>query len=190
MRYVVSGVEEIISDLDESNIQSIVKQPMNEKEAYIASKELIATRVDGIIMLSNDDVHGLKKVLDETNTHDIPIAGIVSEPMDGTPLVGIVRSNGFVLGRMAAQFLSLCVDKSKQLAVFLPDNVAVIHRECYESFVQESMTQGMMSAALYKTSFRGDKISYKVTQEALENNKQIGGIYVASNNAVGVCKMP
>ena len=188
MRYVVSGVEGIVHDLSESNIQSIVRQPKNAQESHLAAKQLIESNVDGIIILANENVPGLVEVFAETERVDIPVAGIVSEPLDGTPLVGMVRSNGLILGRMAAQFLSLCVDKSKQLAVFLPDNVAVIHRECYQSFVHETMEQGMSSAVLYQTSFHGDRLAYKVTQEAINNNKKIGGIYVASNNAVGVCK--
>lgn len=188
MRYVVSGIEEIVHDLEDSNIQSIIKQPKNPQEARDAAKKLIAAKVDGIILLANEDLPGLSEAFRDTDARGIPVVGIVSEPLDKTPLVGMVRSNGLVLGRMAAQLLSLCVDKSKQLAVFLPDDVAVIHMECHESFVRESIEQGMSSPLLYRTYFQGEKNSYNVTREALSDNKHIGGIYVASNNSVGVCK--
>jgi len=188
IRYVENGIKARINELNDYNIKGIVKQPMTSQETVLAAKELIGANVDGIILLSNQVVPGISEVLKETGVKDLPIAAIVSEPMDGTPIVGTVRSNGQILGSMAAQFLSMCVDNSKLFAVLIPEEDAVIHTKCYESFLRESMSRGMHSTMLFKSSLGKDKDNYKIAEEIIEQNKNIGGIYVASNNAVGVCK--
>jgi ABC-type sugar transport system substrate-binding protein len=89
---------------------------------------------------------------------------------------------------MAAQILSLSIDKKKQLAIFLPDENAVQHTECYESFIRACITHGISSTVLCRASLKDKIITYEATEQIINNNKNIGGIYVASNNAVGVCK--
>ncbi len=188
VRYVESGAEKTIQELNYHNIHGIIRKPKDPEETHEMAMELIRKKVDGFIILPNESVPGVKRALEETGAEDMPVITIVSETEDGTPALGMARSNGYILGRMAAQYLNMCVDKSKQVAIFLPNENAVIHKECYESFLNESILQGRSSAVLYKTKLTGDAINYEITQEVITNNKNLGGIYVASNNALGVCK--
>ena len=187
MRYVAEGINRAVNDLIDYNVQGMVRTSNNVKESMKAAKEMIAKKVDGIILLSNQIVPGIKELLKEQEIKDIPVAAIVSEPTDGTPLIGMVKSDGHVLGRMAAQFLSLCMDKSKKVAIFIPQEDAIIHRECSESFEKSSLEFGMNKPLLFNTSLEGVKAESEITRRIIESQSDIGGIYVASNNSVGVC---
>ncbi len=186
-RYVFDGVESSIKDLLDYNFHVTIKAPRSQQETIKAAGELIADKVNGIIILSNQVVPGFNNLLVEKGV-DIPIAAIVSAPTDGTPLIGMVRSDGFVLGRLAAQFLSLCIDKSKQVAIFLPEEDATIHRECYKSFVDSSTVFGLKMPKRFTSSFEGVEANKQITRRVIEENENIAGIYVASNNSVGMCK--
>ena len=187
MRYVVDGINRAVKDLIDYNVQGMLKTAKTSKESSKAARELIAKKVDGIILLANQVVPGINDLIEELEIKDLPIAGIVSAPTDGTPLIGMVKSDGHVLGRMAAQFLSLCMDKSKQLAIFLPQEDAIIHRESYESFEKSSVKLGMNKPLLFNSSLEGVEAESEITRRIIESHSDIGGIYVASNNSVGVC---
>jgi len=185
-QYVKAGIDESVHELQDYNIHCIVKEIVTEQEAKDAVKSLLKAEVAGIILEPNEVICGMYKNLEEPSDLKTPVISFVSEPIDGTPIIGVLRSDGYVLGRIAAQFLNNCVGNGK-VAVFWPEGQTLIHKECGDGFVEECAKRKMNFVSCFNITNHQD-IAFKRTGEILEKVPDLKGIYVASYNAVGVCR--
>jgi LacI family transcriptional regulator len=184
--YVKAGLDESVKELLDYNIHCIVKEIITEQEAREAVKSFLKAEVAGIILEPNEAICGMYKNLDDPSELKVPVVSFVTEPIDGTPIIGVLRSDGYVLGRTAAQLLNNCVGKGK-VAVFWPEDQTLIHKECGDGFIEECRKREMDFVSCFEIT-NHQEIAYKRTEEILEKTPGLKGIYVASYNAVGVCK--
>lgn len=187
MRYVLEGIRDSMSDLMDYNIDGVIKIVANNSEHKKACKELIAVNVDGIIMVPNKIGLGLNIGKNRSTRTSIPVACIVSEPMDGTPCICVIRSDGRVLGRMAAQYMSLSIQKGKPVIIMVPDKETKIHIECVESFSKEVRERGLRMAGDFEIAFEPELAAQQI-RSVIESIPGLSGIYVASCFASTVCK--
>lgn len=184
--YVERGINEAILGLLDYNIHCIVKEVSTEAEAREAVRSLIRKDVAGIIVEPNEVICGIYTHLEDTSLLKAPVISFVTEPIDQTPLLGVLRSNGYILGRIAAQLLHRCVGDGK-VVVFWPEGKTLIHGECGSGFIGECKLRGMGFVSCIDITNRQD-VAYDVTGDVLKKIPDLRGIYVASYNAVGVCK--
>lgn len=185
-QYIKDGIENALVELSDINILGIIRTPETQKDAEECARELIIKNVNGIIIMPNENVQGIRNVIENMGA-DIPIVSILSEPVDKTVIAGIFRSDGNILGMMAAQLLSFYVDPKKELAIFIPDTKAVIHAECIAGFTKYCRENGLGLTDLCCVETGRDN-AYRATKEIIRSKGNLGGIYVATYNSVGVCE--
>jgi LacI family transcriptional regulator len=185
-RYVKAGIDESVHELMDYNIHCIVKEVVTEREAREAVKSLLEAEVAGIIVEPNAVIGGVYKNIDDPSALQIPVISFVSDPIDGTPIIGVLRSDGYVLGRTAAQLLYNCAGAG-EVAVFWPEGQTLIHRECAGGFMEECERRGMDFLSCFDIT-NDQETAFQRTGEILRDHPGLKGIYVASYNAVGVCR--
>lgn len=98
-----------------------------------------------------------------------------------------IRYNGRVAGKMAAELLWMNMDRSKKVAIASGLRGEGIHAETEKGFFEQIKSTPLDIAEVY---YNLDDVqhAYVATNELLDNNPDIGGIYVNSFNSSGVLK--
>lgn len=185
-RYVYEGIQVAALELQDYNVQCVIKEVSSEEDVRKTVKELLAADVAGVVIAPNDIIRGIYGNMDVKAPFEVPVISFVSEPIDGTPLIGVIRSDGYVLGRVAAQLLNNCIGR-KKVAVFWPEGTTRIHQECGIGFTEECKLRQMDYVGCYEVTISQEN-TYQCTGEVVAQIPDLGGIYVASYNAVGVCR--
>ena len=186
-KYVKSGIHDAMHELLDYNIRCMIKEVSTRQEAKDALRQLLDAEVTGIIFEPSEIIGGIYTLLNDHTELNVPVVSFVSEPADGTPLIGVLRSDGRVLGRTAAQILHNCV-KDGKVAVFWPEGHTLIHQECGGAFIEECKRRGMNFVDCFDITNDQD-IAYEKTLAILRQIPDLKGIYIASYNAVGVCRV-
>ncbi len=185
-RYAYAGIQEAARELEDFKVQCIIKEVSTEEDTRRTVRELLQADVAGVVIEPNNIMSGIYSNMDKKVPFDVPVISFVSEPIDGTPLIGVIRSNGIVLGRVAAQVLHNCV-KNNKVAVFWPEGITHIHQECGTGFMEECKLRQMNCVGCFDVTISQEN-AYRRTGEVVAQIPDLGGIYVASYNAVGVCR--
>jgi LacI family transcriptional regulator len=98
-----------------------------------------------------------------------------------------IRYNGRVAGKMAAELLWMNMDRSKKVAIASGLKGEGIHAEIEEGFFEQMKNTPLNITEVY---YNMDNVqhAYTATNDLLDKNPDIGGIYVNSFNSSGVLK--
>lgn len=189
LSYLKNGLEKGINDLLDFNVRGIfspVKDLHSAEETKKALNDLLLKNVDGIIICPVFEYKEYAELAGFILKKGIPFVYLVND-IPGVEGIGCVRLNGNVAGKMAAQFLSLCVPEEKSIVVLTSNKEVLIHKECINGFIEESNQKCLRLKGIYET--QDDKqIAYYLTEKVIKEIPNIGGIYVSSYNSVAVCK--
>ena len=97
-----------------------------------------------------------------------------------------IRYNGHVAGKIAAELLWRFADRKKRVAIAtagLPGRS--IHSEIIEGFMKQTKTMPLDIATIYH-HYDNAEAAYYETNRILDENPDLGGIYVNSFNSLGV----
>jgi LacI family transcriptional regulator len=185
-RYAMAGIQASARALQDYNVQLVIKEVTTEQDTRDAVREMLQSDVAGLVLEPAEMLSGIIQHMDDPRQLKIPIISFVSEPIDGTPVIGVIRSDGFVLGRVAAQLLGNCVGRGK-VAVFWPEGKTRIHQECGLGFQEECGRRGMDFIGCFDMTI-SQETAFERTGEVIDQFPGLAGIYVASYNAVGICR--
>lgn len=185
-RYSMAGIQAAMRELQDYNLNFIIKEVTTVQDAKDAVLQMLECDVAGLVLEPAEILSGIVQHIAHPEELKVPIISFVSEPIDGTPLIGVIRSDGFVLGRVAAQLLSNCVG-GKKVAVFWPEGKTRIHQECGQGFMEECARRQMDFVGCFDTTI-SQEVIFDTTGEIVARIPDLAGIYVASYNAVGVCR--
>lgn len=185
---IKKGLEKGIKDLMDFKVTGIfqtVSVLNSVDEMKKALTELHKRKVDGIILSPGFDFTEYKDLVERIVADGIPVLYLVND-MFNVKGIGCVRMDGKVAGRMAAQFLSFCLGKQKNVAVLACNKEILIQKECIDGFIDEARKNELNIKGIYETQ-DDKKIAYYLTEKIIKEIPDLKGIYVSSFNSVAVC---
>ena len=185
-RYAMAGIKVASKELRDYNVECVVREVVTEQDTKNAINAMLQSDAAGLILEPAEVLSGIVQHMEIPEQLKIPVISFVSEPIDGTPLIGVIRSDGYVMGRMAAQLLYNCVG-GKKIAVFWPEGKTRIHQECGIGFTEECKRREMDFIGCFDMTISQETAGER-TGEIIGRIPDLAGIYVASYNAVGVCR--
>jgi LacI family transcriptional regulator len=188
-KYLRMGLEKGISDLSDLNVKGIclaVKDLSSIEDMKANIVKLCDAAVNGIILSPGFNSNEYKAMIDDITDKKIPVIYLVNEVL-GTRNLGCVRMNGYVAGRMAAEFLHFCLGNDKTAAILTCNKEILTQKECIDGFTDEAKLNHLKVKGIYETQ-DDKKIAYYLTEKLIKETPDLGGIYVSSYNSVAVCQ--
>lgn len=186
--YLEDGMKKGIDDLQDCKVEGIflpVKDLNSAHDTKKALNELYRRKVDGIILSVGFNYRDYKELVDFIEKDGIPVLFLLNDIQEASG-IGCVKLNGVVAGRMAAQFLNLCLKEKRSVVIFTSNKELSIHRDCIKGFVDEADRESLDIKGIFET--QDDKqIAHYLTQKVINEIPDLGGIYVSSYNSVSVC---
>ena len=170
----------------------VTMHPYPSIETPVALREVLrsvlAERPDGLVLTCSHRFEEYADVIEQFAAAEIPIvyATIFGELVPG--VVGGVRTNTYVAGQMAAEFLGLVMPRAERRSVALMVGAKhqLVYEECIDGFGTRAAGSGVEIVDVLETFGRAD-LAYEATAELFARHGGIDGVYVASHNSVGVC---
>jgi LacI family transcriptional regulator len=192
-QYVAGGIQKAALELKDSKCH-IMEYPFpsleTPEELRKILKSLKKERINALVLTCSHQFSVYRGELERIGKAGIPIMyNTIFGDEDIPGLVGGVRMDTYVAGRMAAEFLSLVIParaKSRKIALFAGDKKMLVHRECIEGFSADAEKYGLEVLSIYETH-EDHAVAYRQTGNLMRRHPDLGGIYVTSYNALGVC---
>jgi LacI family transcriptional regulator len=183
---LVAGVRAGIAALADHNVTAVVRRTAASRsgdETLPAIRSLVRGGLDGLIVcqLAGVDYRPAWELLAERR---IPLA-LLGNDIPDSPRLVVVRQDSHRSGRMAAALLAPLAGR-KPAAVFVGDPGIIDHRDKARGFAEEAARAGLRVAGVYE---HGDDPAQgaPALRRALAEHPDLGGIYIATDNAAGVC---
>ena len=187
--YLERGIIDGFNQLMDYKVRSILLPYKNEictDQINKCLNELLKKRVDGIVFSPSRKYEEYMDIVKQIEDNGIPILFLLNI-IEGVKMAGSVGLNGVTTGKMAAQFLNISLQDRKNVAIFLSSKLQSIHRSCMDGFEMEAQKHNMKIMGVFET-FDDNDIAYHITKKVLGDYPELNGIYVTSNNSVGVCE--
>jgi len=170
----------------------VTMHPYPSIETPVALREVLrsvlAERPDGLVLTCSHRFEEYADVIEQFAAAEIPIvyATIFGELVPG--VVGGVRTNTYVAGQMAAEFLGLVMPwaERRRVALMVGAKHLLVYQECIDGFEAQTVGSGVEIVDVHETFGRAD-LAYEATAELFARHGGVDGIYVTSHNSVGVC---
>ena len=111
----------------------------------------------------------------------------VGTDIPGSSRTAALHVNAYKAGRLAAEFLSLILHESRQVAIFIGNKDMQEHSEKCRGFRDEIAGTGCTVEGIYETQDEPE-IAYHLTKKVLKDLPGLGAIYVATGNSVAACR--
>ena len=193
-QYVLGGIRKAALELKDSKCH-IVEYPFSSletpEELRKVLKSLKKEDIHALVLTCSHQFNVYREELERIGKAGIPIIYNTIFGEDDIPgLVGGVRMNTYVAGQMAAEFLGMVIPPvkamGKKIALFAGDKKMLVHRECIEGFSTDAEKYGLEVVNIYETH-EDHELAYLQTGRLMRRQPDLGGIYVTSYNALGVC---
>jgi len=157
------ALRRILTSLPDENIDALVLTCCHRFETY---RQELATIADAGIPIMYNTIFG--------------------EDLKG--VIGGVRTNTTLAGRIAAEFLGMTIrrESSRKVALLVGERNLLVHKECIDGFVAEAPGFGLDVVEIYET-YGERRLAQELTERLFRLHPDLAGIYVTSHNATGVC---
>lgn len=180
MYYIEKGIRDGIAENGEYGAEYIIKKyDIYTKKGFAEMLGELAKTTDGII------AYGVESKTEADIIAEKPCVLLTSGiKTDKMKLCAKVSVNGFVVGKTAARFMSVCGAKTAAIIAGSPNTA--LHTENIGGFECEAAECGITVDTI---AYCNDKIdtAYEKTIEILKNYPNIGGIFTTSYVAPGIC---
>lgn len=124
--------------------------------------------------------------IDKLYKQGIPVVTLGSD-LSNCQRMSCVRVDSYKSGRLAAEFMKLIVKDGKPMAIFVGNKDINDHKEKISGFTEEAGDSSSSKIGVFETQDEPD-LAYYLTGKVLRDSPDLGGIYVATGNSIGVCK--
>ncbi|MDD5017421.1 MAG: LacI family DNA-binding transcriptional regulator [Eubacteriales bacterium] len=126
-------------------------------------------------------------VYDIANKKNIPIL-FIAQTMGDIKGIACIKTDARVMGKMAAEFLSICLPKGSAVAVITTNKDFEHHSEILKAFSAAVAEENHLEIKKVVENQDSKQVSYLLTEQLVQSIPDIKGIYVTSYNSVSVCK--
>lgn len=192
--YVAEGIHEAKKDLSDAKC-TVHVFPYSSIEAPQALREILLEiakeKFDGLVLTCAHRFHVYQNELKALGAKGIPILYNTIFGPTITGVIGGVRMNTYMAGKIAAEFLSMAIHKDtpgsmKKVALLVGEKGMLVHEECVNGFSGDCKKYNIEIAGIYET-FEDWKVAYDLTGQLFRMHPDLNGIYVTSCNVHGVC---
>jgi LacI family transcriptional regulator len=124
--------------------------------------------------------------IDELAVKEIPVV-ILGSDIPGSRRLCSVRVDASMSGRLACEFMSWVVEKNKSVAIFIGNKDYDDHKEKMDGFVAELKKSSIKLEGVFET-YDEPEIALAIAKTLLRDNRDLGGIYVATGNSISICQ--
>ncbi len=177
------GIAQAQEELAFGHVQVLVRRCKTElpREAVELLDELVAQQVAGLAICAQNDVtiqHRVKELTDA----GIPCITFNSDLPDSGRL-GFVGQNIYQAGRVAAELMSKCVEKSGLILATAGNLKFDGHRQRLTGFQDRLAELGFSQEQLLVAETYNDyEMSFSVVRDAIAQHPELRGIYMANLN--------
>ncbi|MDR3139365.1 MAG: LacI family transcriptional regulator [Treponema sp.] len=191
--YVAGGIRKAALELKDSKCH-ILEYPYPSLETPEDLRRILRQirkeKINALVLTCSHQFNVYRSELERIGAAGIPIMyNTIFGAEDVPGLIGGVRMNTYVAGKMAAEFLGMVIPgktRKKKIALFPGDKNMLVHRECIEGFYADAAKYNLEVIKIYETH-EDHKTAYRQTGALMRLHPDIDGIYVSSYNALGVC---
>ena len=192
--YVVEGIQKAKKDLSDSKCIvhmfpfSSIEKPQELREILI---EISKGKFDALVLTCAHRFSVYQEELETIGKMGIPILYNTIFGLKTTGVIGGVRMNTYVTGKIAAEFLSMTIPDCKQghakkVALLVGEKSMLVHNECIEGFSSVCVNYNIEITEIYET-YEEWQVAYELTDRLFRLHPDLDGIYVTSYNSPGVC---
>ncbi|MDR1287524.1 MAG: LacI family transcriptional regulator [Treponema sp.] len=191
--YIAGGIRKAALELKDSKCH-ILEFPYPSLETPEDLRKILRQirkeKINALILTCSHQFNIYRNELERIGAAGIPIIyNTIFGAEDIPGLIGGVRMNTYVAGKMAAEFLGMVIPgktRKKKIALFPGDKNMLVHRECIEGFYADAEKYNLEVVKMYETH-EDHKVAYRQTGALMRLHPDLDGIYVTSYNALGVC---
>ena len=189
MRIVREGVLRAADELRDSGGEVLVRELKGPDDEMLLEciEELVSQGIQGLA-LSPNNTPKLRQCINELYRQNIPVVTLNSD-VPGSRRLCFVGQDSYRAGQTAACLMcELLTPGSKVLPLTGHLNNSS-HNSRLNGFLDTIRQQeGQLVILPFQPCFDKDDFAYEVTQHVLRANKDLKGIYVASNGQAGACQ--
>ena len=174
---VRAGMDEELSLLSSYHVTCEMRYVDSEQETERAVKELLARKVDALIlfMAGYPFAEALCDAIERTGI-PVFVSGDEVRTLNARCTIGV---NGAMAGHMAADVLQLMLPTGSEVAVFIGSRQITVHTQKAEAFAAAMKDRGHIPVGIYETH-DDDRQAAACMEQLLRNHPDVKGIYVAS----------
>lgn len=189
--YIAEGIRKAALELVDFKC-TVIEYPYSSietpEELRIILAKLPDDNIDALVLTCCHRFETYRSELLQIAGAGIPIMynTIFGEDIPG--VIGGVRTNTYVAGQIAAEFLGMKIVKpnGRKVALLVGEKKLLAHNECIVGFCTDAKKYDLDVVEIYETY--GERyLAYELTGRLLRLYPDLAGIYVTSHNALGVC---
>lgn len=186
---VIRGMEDALLNLADYNVTGdfYYYKPSFSSAEVVRHLEQLESRYGGVLLESGfygDPAH--RKAVNHLSEEGVPVLTLMGDLPD-SKRIGYIKSNGLVMGKLAAEFLFTKLGSAGSAAVLTPQKGIEIHDKCVEGFLSVAKSTGLSVTGVFETGVDGENIS-PVIQRLAAEFPGCRGIYTCSYNAPFCCR--
>ncbi len=191
---IIEGMRSSAADLEKYNVTVDVRKIAytNSKDCLTKTCELINTfakqRYNGIVLFMSsmvEEMNELSALIDELTKKNIFFATVAND-IPGSRRVIHVGVDAFIAGKMAAEMLELSCE-GRDIALLVASTTSPVNTDYINGFSEYAKGNIFSDIKIYSHYDNKDKI-IEVTQKLLEDNPNLGGIYMATASSAIACE--
>jgi len=163
-----------------------VKGESEEQQALECFEQMYAQDIHAVIFC-HGNYSAYKKAMDFAESKGIKVVCVGIGLLDEHEYFSTIEVDAYKCGRIAAELLENMLPEGSNAEIIIGSENIWPHKEKVRGFVDRlSEKSGIHCHGMMQT-LDNDSIAYELTKELLKN-KTIGGIYIATGAAEGVCR--
>lgn len=181
------GMESMLRQLNDYRISAetyYVPTLYSKKQMVDGIKYFVDLDVDAIILCPNF-VTDFDDAFELLCARGIPMVIIGSELKNSNRLC-CIGHDSFLAGKLAAEFMRYIVPEGKHIAIFIGNKSMIDHHNKVSGFAHNYPDLNL-TTDIFET-LDEPEMAHLITRKLLNQRSDIGGIYVATGNALAVCE--
>ena len=185
--YVEQGAQAGAKSLEDYNVTCDIFRTKDNDDSLRVWEQLYLSGYDGIISSFDESSNrGCYELQKKYADREMPIVAITSEPLDKTRIVGMIGTEGGLLGGLAGELASRFVNDTKRtMVVVVPDYASKMHMETADGFIKVCKEFGYNDSYIYTGRYKDEK---KVVEKILKEHPDLASVYIGSNNGANVAR--
>lgn len=185
------GINAALTDLEDFNVFGDIRTIDDDGEdpdvrILKVLEEFCSGKYQCVLLFLSEYQEGMRPLI-ETMRQNGTVIGTVANDILGEESVISVGADGYSAGRLAAEFLHMC-SRNTRIAILAGSMNIPIHRQNISGFYGYAVTHPFENITIYEHQ-DSQRLAVQKTEQMLQENRDIGGIYITSSLSPVICEV-